>query len=192
MVSYARILPAITVLLIALSTGSTSADIYKYVDEEGIPHYTNINSDRRYKLYMRYHNNPALYIDENHDAIDKASKKYGIDSSLIKAVIRAESAFNSRATSKKGAQGLMQLMPYTAEYLSVEDAYEPEENIFGGAKYLSMLMERFKNNTELVLAAYNAGPENVEKYKGVPPFEETKNFIKKVMTYYNQYKSGYR
>jgi len=180
------------VILIALWAGIASADIYRYKDEEGAWHFSNYNSDRRYKLYIRYRNNPTLYINDYKKVIDQASVEYGIDSSLIKAVIHAESAFNHRATSSKGAQGLMQLMPYTADYLSVDDPYDPEDNIKGGTKYLSMLMERFKNDTQLVLAAYNAGPESVEKYKGVPPFEETKDFIKKVMTYYEQYKSESR
>jgi soluble lytic murein transglycosylase-like protein len=177
-------------ILIALSAGAASADIYRFKDENGVWHFTNINNDRRYELYIRYHGNPTLYIDENHAAIDEASEKYGVESSLIKAVIRAESAFNAKATSSKGAKGLMQLMPYTADYLSVENAYEPKANILGGTKYLSMMLERFNNNIQFALAAYNAGPENVDKYDGVPPFEETKNFVKKVMTYYNQYKSG--
>jgi len=192
MVTYVRTLPAVIGLLIAFSTGTASADIYKYVDEEGIPHYTNINSDRRYKLYMRYHNNPTLYMEDYQEAISSASEKYGIESSLIKAVILAESAGNHRAVSSKGAQGLMQLMPYTADELSVNDPLEPEDNIFGGTKYLSKLMDRFKKDVKLVLAAYNAGPENVEKYKGVPPFEETKTFIERVMKYYSEYKSGAR
>lgn len=177
-------------ILIALSAGIASADIYRFKDEDGVWHFTNINNDNRYKLYIRYHDNPTLYINDYAKAIDEASEKFGVESSLIKAVIRAESAFNHRATSSKGAQGLMQLMPYTADYLSVKDAYDPEDNIFGGTKYLSMMLKRFNNNIQHALAAYNAGPENVDAYNGMPPFEETKNFVKKVMTFYNQYKSG--
>jgi soluble lytic murein transglycosylase-like protein len=177
-------------ILIALSAGIASADIYRFKDEDGVWHFTNINNDNRYKLYIRYHDNPTLYINDYAKAIDEASEKFGVESSLIKAVIRAESAFNHRATSSKGARGLMQLMPYTADYLSVKDAYDPEDNIFGGTKYLSMMLKRFNNNIQHALAAYNAGPENVDAYNGMPPFEETKNFVKKVMTFYNQYKSG--
>lgn len=183
---------ALTGILILLSAGAASADIYRFKDENGVWHFTNINNDKRYKLYIRYHDNPTLYINDYAKTIDDASNKYGVESSLIKAVIRAESAFDHKATSSKGAQGLMQLMPYTADYLSVEDAYDPEDNINGGTKYLGMLLERFSNNTQFALAAYNAGPESVEKYNGVPPFEETKNFVKKVMSFYNQYKSGAR
>jgi soluble lytic murein transglycosylase-like protein len=177
-------------ILISLSAGAASADIYRFRDDNGVWHFTNINNDKRYQLYIRYHDNPTLYINDYAKIIDEASEKFGVESSLIKAVIRAESAFNHRATSSKGAQGLMQLMPYTADYLSVKDAYKPEDNIFGGTKYLRMMLERFNNNTQYALAAYNAGPENVETYNGVPPFEETKNFVKKVMAFYNQYKSG--
>ena len=184
-------LTAIGIFIIASSSVATD-DIYRYVDENGVPHFTNINNDRRYRLYLKYHKNPTLYIKDYNKEIEKASEKFGIESSLIKAVIHAESAFNHRAVSSKGAQGLMQLMPYTADALSVDDPYNPEDNIFGGTKYLSMLMERFKKNTQLVLAAYNAGPESVEKYDGVPPFEETKTFVKKVMKYYDEYKSGTR
>jgi soluble lytic murein transglycosylase-like protein len=179
-------------LLIALTAGAASADIYRYKDENGVWHFSDINSDGRYKLYLRYHNNPAQYKKDYAAEIEQASEKYGIESSLIKAVIDAESSGNHKAVSSKGAQGLMQLMPYTADELSVDDPLDPVDNIFGGTKYLSKLMERFNNNTQLVLAAYNAGPENVEEYNGVPPFKETKNFVKKVMQYYNQYKSGTR
>ena len=180
-------------LLIALSAGTAKAEnIYRYKDENGVWHFSNINSDRRYKLYLRYHNNPKRYMDDYKDAISKASEEYGIEKSLIKAVILAESALDPNARSSKGAQGLMQLMPYTADELSVDDPYNPEDNIFGGTKYLSKLMERFNDDTQLVLAAYNAGPESVESYKGVPPFKETENFIKKVMTYYEEYKNGNR
>lgn len=185
------ILTVFGIFMIA-SSGAATGDIYKYIDENGVPHFTNINNDRRYKLYMKYHKNPTLYIKDYTEQIQKASEKFGIESSLIKAVIHAESSFNHRAISSKGAQGLMQLMPYTADELSVDDPYDPEDNIFGGTKYLSMLMDRFDNDKQLAIAAYNAGPESVESYKGVPPYEETKNFVKKVLKYYNEYKSGTR
>ena len=110
-------------------------------------------------------------------------------SSLIKAVIKAESSFDHKAVSKKGAKGLMQLMPKTVNDMEVADPYNPEENIFGGAKYLSSLMERFKNNIEHALAAYNAGPEKVEQYNGIPPYSETKEFVKRVLSYLKEYES---
>ena len=175
-----------------IASTSAADDIYRYIDENGIPHYTNIKTDRRYKLYLKFHKNPKGYINEYKDEINEASEKYGVDSSLIKAVIHAESAGDPKARSSKGAQGLMQLMPYTADYLSIDDPDDPRDNIFGGTKYLSMMLERFKQNTQFALAAYNAGPENVDTYNGVPPFEETKTFIKRVMSYYNEFKSGKR
>jgi soluble lytic murein transglycosylase-like protein len=184
-----RAITAIFILLV-LTAGTASADIYRFRDEEGVLHFSNYNGDRRYKLYIKYHEHPTAFISDYGTAINQASQKYGVDSSLIKAVIRAESGFNHKATSSKGAQGLMQLMPYTADDLSVDDPYDPEDNIFGGTKYLSMMLERFNNNTQLALAAYNAGPQNVDAYKGVPPFQETQNFIKRVLSFYNQYKSG--
>jgi soluble lytic murein transglycosylase-like protein len=177
-------------LLIVISAGAASADIYKFRDEEGVMHFTNNgNLDMRYKLYIKYHNHPTVFIVDYGETINQAAQKYGVESCLIKAVIRAESGFNHRAESSKGAKGLMQLMPYTAGDLSVNDPYDPKDNIFGGTKYLRRMLERFNNNTQFALAAYNAGPENVDAYNGIPPFEETKNFVKRVLTFYNQYKS---
>lgn len=112
----------------------------------------------------------------------EASEKYGVPVNLLKAVAKAESGFQADAVSSCGAQGIMQLMPSTARSLGVEDAFDPAQNIMGGAKYLSGLLGRY-GDPKLALAAYNAGSGNVEKYGGIPPFEETRNYVEKVMAY---------
>ena len=116
----------------------------------------------------------------------KASETYGVDVNFLKAVARAESNFNSKATSKSGAMGIMQLMPSTAKSLGVNDAYDPYENIMGGAKMLSGLLAKYNGDQSLALAAYNAGSGNVKKYGGIPPFAETQNYVKKVLSYYSE------
>jgi len=113
----------------------------------------------------------------------KASEQYDVPGNLLKAVAKAESNFKANAVSHSGAIGVMQLMPKTAEYLGVKDSFDAEQNIMGGTKYLSGLIEKYDGNTTLALAAYNAGSGNVAKYGGVPPFQETKNYIEKVMSY---------
>ena len=111
----------------------------------------------------------------------QASETYGVDVNLLKCIAYAESNFNPNSTSRSGAMGVMQLMPKTAEGLGVRDAYDPQQNILGGAKYISIQLKRFDGDVELALAAYNAGPGNVKKYGGIPPFEETQNYVKKIM-----------
>ncbi len=117
---------------------------------------------------------------------DQASDKYNVPVELLKAIGKAESDFNAEAVSRCGAQGIMQLMPATAKGLGVTNAFDPEQNIMGGAKYISGLIKKYNGNTSLALAAYNAGGGNVAKYNGIPPFKETQNYVKKVLNYMGQ------
>jgi len=165
-----------------------SADIYRYVDKEGVWHFTNVRTDAQYKLYIKTtRKTPSKFIKEYEGIILQASRRFEVDASLVKAIIKAESYFDHKAVSHKGAQGLMQLMPQTANAMAVENPFDPEENIFGGTRYLSLLLKRFNNDKRLAVAAYNAGPERVETCNGIPPIAETEQFVKKVMNYYRDY-----
>lgn len=164
---------------------SVLADIYRYVDENGVWHFTNLPTGGKYKLYIKTpRRTPSAYIKEYEGIILQAASRFGVDASLVKAVIKAESDFDSQAVSSKGAEGLMQLMPQTSDALAVTDAFDPVENIFGGTRYLGLLLKRFKNDQRLAVAAYNAGPERVESHQGIPPIPETERFVEKVMNYY--------
>lgn len=131
---------------------------------------------------------PPLKADGIPGLVEAASDRHQVDADLINSVIQAESGFNPRARSPKGAQGLMQLMPATASRLGVKDAYEPGVNIEGGTRYLRQLLEQYDGDMIKALAAYNAGPERVQQYRGVPPYRETRNYVRQVIVDFNRKK----
>ena len=171
------------------------ADIYKYEDQEGVLHFTDAPTDRRFKIFMRDIKKDrklrttfrlsgcARDPKEFEPIINSCALQYGVDKSLVKAVIQAESGYNPNALSRKGAAGLMQLMPKTAQGLKVSNSFDPSENIRGGVRYLRFLLDTFKGDEALALAAYNAGLSKVSQYGGVPPYEETRNYVGKVLSY---------
>lgn len=168
------------------------AKIFKYVDSNGITHFSNAPGGGRYQEWKKvaesYKDGKRMPTEKNKDKIAKvvelASKKYGVSSDLVKAVIKAESNFNPWAISAKGAMGMMQLMPETARQYGVEDPFDPWENIHGGVRHLDYLLTQYNHDIERALAAYNAGKGWVEQYNGVPPFPETIDYINRVIYYY--------
>lgn len=139
-------------------------------------------------ISIRKINKPKTSEQLYYPIVVKISLKYEVDPLLVKAVIVAESGFNANAVSRVGAQGLMQLMPRTAKELGVIDSFNPEHNIDGGVKYLKKLLDKYQGNVEIALAAYNAGCRNVRKYRGVPPYKETRKYVKKVSALHEMYK----
>lgn len=179
--------------LLVADVSLSQADIFKYVDDEGVLHLTNVPSipNVQYVLVLKEKRvifRPGLDINMYDQLISSAASRHKIDPALIKAVIKAESNFNHRAVSRVGAQGLMQLMPATASHLQVEDAFHPAKNIEGGVRYLRYLLNMYGGNLTLALAAYNAGEKAVAKYNyQIPPYRETQNYVKRVLSFYNSF-----
>ena len=201
-----------TASIMPLATSTHAGEIYMYKDSNGSTLLTNRKSadrsltkvkvtyypDSNIHSYRNWGNSEASVLpsySRNKNAFDhiiqQAAQQHGVSEGLIKAVMHTESGFNVNARSPVGAQGLMQLMPATARRFNVSNAYDPQENIMAGAKYLAWLLKRFNGNTSLALAGYNAGEGNVAKYGGVPPFRETQDYVRRVTSRYsNLYASG--
>ncbi|HOC59939.1 MAG TPA: lytic transglycosylase domain-containing protein [Smithellaceae bacterium] len=186
----------VSVLLSFWLTGNAAtawADIYKYEDASGVIHITNVPSNPRAKYVVvlkekRIIISNKINIQQYDKIISNAAAKFNLDAALIKAVIKAESNFNHQAVSRAGAKGLMQLMPQTASALNVEDVFHPGDNIEGGARYLRYLLNLYRGNLTLALAAYNAGEGAVAKYNNsIPPYRETQNYVRRVLDLYESY-----
>ena len=176
-----------------ISARTASADIYMRVGKDGTVYFSNVPVSQGYRVYMRTKRpeelsggiksaSPTAYKK----IIIKASRKYSVAPSLIEAVIRAESGYNSNAVSYKGAEGLMQLMPRTQRLVKVSDPFNASQNINGGTRYLKSLIIKYNGNLPLAVAAYNAGSGAVDKYGGIPPYGETRNYVEEVMDYYRE------
>lgn len=172
--------------LLPLPIPVTQAEIYQYVDAKGTISLTNVPSDVRYRRVDLQPNrlHPMITEHELEPMISRFSRQHQLHPALIRAVIKAESDFDPMAVSRAGAIGLMQLMPQTAVRLDVRDLYDPEDNIGGGTKYLRQLLDRFRGNLPLALAAYNAGEHVVDRYRALPPIDETRQYVRKVLRYY--------
>ena len=181
----------LALIISAALTSQAMAEIYTYVDENGVRHFSNAPTSARYQYAgpeiedrIAYYRSPNIFDDY----IRNAASLHGLEFALVKAVVQVESNFNPNAVSKAGAIGLMQIMPGNLAAFRLHDPYDPRANIMAGTRYLKSLLKRFDNNIALSLAAYNAGPAVVEKYQGIPPYDETRNYVNRVMRYYARYK----
>lgn len=193
MIKHMHIPANIIVLSMILSLFQTYgiADVYQYVDDRQIIHLTNVPAGPKYRVLIKersFNVYPGPDSGPFYELIAGTADKYGVDGNLVMAVIKAESNFNHKAVSKKGAKGLMQLMPKTAMNLGVSDSFHPGANIDGGIRHLSYLISLYDGDLPLVLAAYNAGEAAVAKYRGIPPYAETRNYVRQVLAFYDRYR----
>jgi soluble lytic murein transglycosylase-like protein len=189
--------PAILIAtLLMASSVAAHPQIYTYVDASGLRHYTDVPDNNRYRLLIlgpqdrtesgdRYDMMLLARAGQYDSIIEKAATSASVEANLLRAVIVVESGFNSRAVSKRGAVGLMQLMPATATRFGVSDLFDPRQNVHAGARYLKFLIDRFGQDLRLALAAYNAGEEAVARNGGqIPPFSETMAYVPRVLKIY--------
>ena len=169
------------------------ADVYVYKDKQGVLTFTNVPSHQGFRRVIREGNatlsGSGLAASSYEGLIRSASNRHNVDAALIRAIIKVESDFDSSARSQKGATGLMQLMPETARLHNVADLYDPSDNIEGGVRHLKLLLGKYQGDLALSLAAYNAGIKAVERHGGIPPFAETRDYVKRVLSYYQTYRA---
>ncbi|CAH2031061.1 Membrane-bound lytic murein transglycosylase C precursor [Trichlorobacter ammonificans] len=187
-------LAVVLLMLCALlfAPGIAAADIYRYEDADGVVHFTDTPTDKKFKIFLkdlrkdrqlrtRFRLAAGGDPREYEHLINASAAKYGVSPALVKAVIRAESGYNPNAVSRAGATGLMQLMPGTARSLNVTNTFDPKQNVDGGVRYLRFLLDTFKGDISLALAAYNAGMSKVARYGGIPPYQETRTYVNRVL-----------
>ena len=183
-------------LVLALACTSAAADIYAFTDEAGVTHFSNVPTDARYQRVLDDTGGPVrgevrrddrwlARSAEFESLIERTARAVQLDPALLRAIIAVESGFDPRAVSRRGALGLMQLMPATAKRFGVSDAFDPAQNVAAGARYLRVLTDRFDDDLELVLAAYNAGEAAVERHgRRIPPYRETRRYVPRVLQVY--------
>jgi hypothetical protein len=193
----------VPLLLLLALPGAAAGSVYRYVDDRGVIHFTDIPSDGRYEhvsasrdaVRQRQSTRGRIKVPAAESAYDNliliSARQHRVEPALVKAVIAAESNFRPDAVSRVVAQGLMQLMPATAASLGVEDAFHPRENVDGGTRYLRAMLDRY-GDVRRALAAYNAGPRAVDRYDGIPPYRETRNYVIRVLHYYRGYHAAFR
>jgi len=196
----------VTLALLVLGPADASADIYTFTDADGVMHFTNRRpADGRFKLYLRGADTrggrasnimpvaPSDHASERFTRYDRwireAAALYQIPEALVRAVVKVESDYDPRAVSATGARGLMQLMPETGLAMQARDPFDPRQNIFAGTRYLRVLANTFNGDLELTIAGYNAGEAAVIRYGGIPPYEETQDYVLQVLRYYHRYRT---
>ena len=180
---------ALFALLASAFPQTAAGEVYQYIDRDGTIHLTNVPSDPRFRKVHAESTSrrPRVSANDLEQAILRYSKEHRLHPALLRAVIKAESDFDPTAISKAGAVGLMQLMPETAVKLAVRNPYDPDENIGGGARHLRYLLDRFHGDLALALAAYNAGEHRVDQYRTLPPIDETRHYVTKVLRFYRTF-----
>jgi len=198
----AKVLTGCVFLVLTTTVAADNPAVYRYQQANGVTAFSDrAPKNRPYQLVrfdcfacelkstVNWHNTP-LFLQKYQQEISVAAKNHQLDPALLRAVIHAESAFNPKALSKSGAAGLMQLMPDTATEVGVKNVWHQQQNIQGGASYLSSLLKRYKGNIKLAMAAYNAGPGAVDKHQGMPPYAETQTYVERVQLLFSRYQKA--